>query len=190
VAHFYSILTGTVDFSDAIDMQEYVRDLFPHGAESTDYLHTNVLEMIDATEQGEKFLCGDISKMLVQLIQAGGTQARTVGLQASHSGHVVVELWSNRFNKWVLLDPDYNVHYTNAAGTPLSAIELYNMSQDSRKIRDIKPVIGKSSNTMHKKDSNLVKLFYKNGFAVNFYNRWVEQNLPRRHPARSPSIMM
>lgn len=189
VAHFYSNLTGAVDFSDAIDMKEYVRNLFPHGAESTNYLHTNVLEMIDATECGEKFLCGNISKMLVQLIQAGGAQARTIGLQASHSGHVVVELWSKKFNKWVLLDPDYNVHYTNAAGVPLSAIEIYNMSQDNNNIKEIKAITGKSPNTMHKKDSNLVKLFYKNGFAVYFYNRWVEQNLSRRHPARSPSIM-
>jgi hypothetical protein len=189
VAHFYSNLTGVIDFSDAISMREYLRDLFPHGTASTSFININVLEMIDAAEQGGKFLCGNISKMLIQLIQAGGTQARTVGLQASHSGHVVVELWSKRFNKWVILDPDYNVHYTNTTGIPLSAIELYEMSQDSEHIKYIKPVTGKSSNTMHNSNSNLVELFYKNGIAINFYNRWVDKNLVRRNPARSPVIM-
>jgi len=189
VSHFYSNHAVAIDFSDAITMREYLRDLFPHGTASTSFINTNVLEMIDAAEQGEKFLCGNISKMLVQLIQAGGTQARTVGLQASHSGHVVVELWSKRFNKWVILDPDYNVHYTNATGTPLSAIELYLMSQDSNNIKDIKPITGKSLNTLHNNSSNLVELFYKNGIAINYYNRWVDMNLPRRNPARSPVIM-
>lgn len=187
VAHFYSSHEDAIDFSDAITMREYLRDLFPHGTASKSYLHTNVLEMIDAAEQGEKYLCGNISKMLVQLIQAGGTQARTVGLQGSQSGHVVVELWSKQFNKWVVLDPDYNVHYTNAAGIPLSALELYQMSQDSKQIKDIKPITGKSPNTLD--NSNLVELFYKNGIAINYYNRWADKNLPRRNPARSPVIM-
>ena len=189
VARFYSREKGNIDFYDAISMREYLRDLFPHGTASKNYLHVNVLEMIDATENGEKFLCGNISKMLVQLIQAGGTQARTVGLQASDSGHVVVELWSEKYDKWVVLDPDYNVHYTNTSGTPLSAIELYQMSQDSSKIKDIIRVPGKSVNTLYSNNSKLVEQYYKNGVAINYYNRWVDKDLPRVHPARSPAIM-
>jgi len=187
VAHFYH--KRPIDFSDAISIREYLRDLFPHGVESSSFLNTNVLEMIDAAEHGERFLCGNISKMLVELIQAGGTQARTVGLQASHSGHVVVEMWSNQFNKWILLDPDYNVHYTNKSGVPLSAIELYGMSQDGHEIQTIKRITGNSKNTLHNSNTQIVEQFYRNGFAILFYNKWVDKNLPRRHPARSPSIM-
>jgi len=189
VAHFYSREKGNIDFYDAISMREYLRDLFPHGAASRNYLHENVLEMIDAAEHGEKFLCGNISKMLVQMIQAGGTQARTVGLQASDSGHMVVELWSEKFDKWLVLDPDYNVHYTNTTGTPLSAIELYQMSQVSNKIKDIIRVPGKSVNTLYSDNSKLVEQYYKNGIAINYYNSWVDKDLPRINPARSPAIM-
>jgi hypothetical protein len=189
VAHFYSGEKGNVDFYHAISMREYLRDLFPHGAASRNYLHENVLEMIDAAEHGERYLCGNISKMLVQMIQAGGAQARTVGLQASDSGHVVVEMWSEKFGKWVVLDPDYNVHYTNTTGTPLSAIELYQMSQDSSKIKDIMRVPGKSVNTLYSNNSKLVEQYYKNGIAINYYNRWVDKDLPRINPARSPAIM-
>ena len=189
VARFYSREKGNIDFYDAISMREYLRDLFPHGTASKNYLHVNVLEMIDAAEHGEKFLCGNISKMLVQMIQAGGTQARTVGLQASDSGHVVVELWSEKFDKWVVLDPDYNVHYTITIGTPLSAIELYQMSQNSNKIKDIIRVPGKSVNALYSNNSKLVEQYYKNGIAINYYNSWVDKNLPRINPARSPAIM-
>ena len=189
VAHFYSSEKDKIDIYDAISMREYLRDLFSHGTASKNYLHVNVLEMIDATENGEKFLCGNISKMLVQMIQAGGTQARTIGLQASDSGHVVVELWSENFDKWVMLDPDYNVHYTNTTSKPLSAIELYQMSQDSNIIKDIMRVPGKSVNTLYSNNSKLVEQYYKNGIAINYYNSWVDKDLPRINPARSPAIM-
>lgn len=189
LTRFFKDREITVDLPEVISMMEYLRDLFPHGTASRNYLHTNVLEMIDAAEQGEKFLCGNISKMLVQLVHAGGTQARTIGLQSESSGHVVVEIWSNMFNKWVLLDPDYNVYYVNNAGVPLSAINLYEMSQNDSNAKAIRPVTGISENTLHKPDTNLVESYYKKGFTVNFYNRWVDQDLARHHPARSPVIM-
>lgn len=170
-------------------MREYLRDLFPHGISSKNYLNKNVLEMIDAAEHGEKFLCGNISKMLIQLVQAGGTQARTVGVHSSRGSHVVAEIWSKRFNKWIIIDSDYNVHYTDVAGTPLSALELYEMSGDTREIGTIQRIAGDSPNTLHNSNTKLIELFYRNGFTIHFYNRWVDRNLPRRHPMRSPSIM-
>ena len=39
-------------------------------------------------------------------------------------GHSVVEVWSHQFHKWVLLDPDLNVHYQRG-GVPLSALEIH-----------------------------------------------------------------
>jgi hypothetical protein len=195
VAHFYSQSLGlnsqdTIDFMDAVSMREYLRNLFPHGTSTRNFMRTNLLEMIDAAEQGERFLCGNISKMLVQMIQAGGTQARTVALESlNDGGHIVVEMWSNQLDKWVLIDPDYNVHYTNASGTPLSAIELYTMAQNSHDLKKISRITGKSLNTLHNNETKLVEQFYKNGFSILFYNSWVDKNLPRRNPARSPAIM-
>ena len=178
-----------IDFSDAIGITEYLRDLFPHGRASKSFINANVLEMINVAEKGENFLCEDISKMLVQLIQAGGTQARTVGLKSTKSDHVAVEMWSNQFNKWILIDPDYNIHYTSANDVPLSVMELYVMSQDNNEIKTINRMRGNSSNTLHDDDTRLLESLYKNGFSIWFYNRRVDKNLPRRHPARSPSIM-
>jgi hypothetical protein len=188
VNHFY-ITSKPIDFNDALAISEYLRDLFPHGSPPTSYLNTNVLEMIDAAEKGETFLCEDIAKMLVQLIQAGGTQARTIGLYSQASDHVVVELWSRWLNKWVVIDPDNNVHYTNAIGIPLSTLDLYVISQNNDKIKEIKRVTGRSVNTLHHKDRKLIEKFYKSGYSIHFYNKWVDKNLPRKHPARSAAIM-
>lgn len=189
IAHFYRKANLPVDFDSVIAMREYLRSLFRHGTASRDYINTNVLEMIDAAENGERFVCGDITKMLAQLIQAGGTQARLVGLRSAHSDHIVVEFWSRRYGKWVAVDPDYNVHYTNAEGIPLSVAELFESAQDTQRLKHVRRVAGTSPNTLYNKKSRLLELFYKNGFAVYFYNRWVDQNLPRIDPTRSPAIM-
>lgn len=178
------------DFSDAVSMANFLRNLFPHGISRKDYLNTNVLELIDAAENGEQFLCGNISKMLAQLIQAGGTMARLISLgDPSDKGHVVVEMWSRRFNKWAVIDSDYNVHYRNSLGIPLSAWELYQIAQGENKVKDISRIAGKSPNTLRNSESKLIKNFYRSGFAIQFFNKWVDANLPRKHPARSPSIM-
>lgn len=189
LTHFYTGIEDGLDFEHALILKEYLRDLFPHGAADKNYLNVNVLEMIDAAEMGEKYLCGNISKMLVQLIQAGGTQARTVGLQSAESGHIVVELWSNKFNKWALLDPDYNVHYTDQSGIPMSALDLYINSHKLDFNSNIIRHTGLSKNTLHNSNTRLIEDYYKKGFVINYYNRWVDKNYPRRHPARSPSIM-
>ena len=191
VAHFYANTSHDkpIDLSDALSMKEYLRNLFRHAESSKDYENAQVLEMIDAAQKGETFKCGNIVRMLAELIQAGGVQARTIELPGENNGHVVMEFWSKQFKKWVMLDPDYNVHYTNAAGIPLSSLEIHQMSQDNEKRKEITVVIGNSPNTLYKKNTNLVEKYYKNGVAIGFYNRWVDKNYPRRHPARSLAIM-
>jgi hypothetical protein len=190
LSKFYKNKAGPTDFFDAVSMADYLRDFFPHGYSSKSYANENLLSMLDAAEEGEKFLCGDISKMLAEMIQAGGTQARKVSLGDSKDrGHVVVEMWSEEFNKWAVIGPDYNVYYTSADGTPLSAAELYEAARDPVKKDSVKVISGKSPNTLHNKNTDLLNQYYKNGFAIEFYNRWVEFNYPRSYPGISPSIM-
>lgn len=189
LVHFYSGNSLPIDFQDAVSMANFLRGLFQHGFPQKNYLYADVLEMLDAAEEGEKFLCGNISMMLAQMIQAGGTQARTVGLyDEQYNGHVVVEIWSRKFNKWAVVDPDYNIHYTNNSNIPLSAVELYKFAREE-KVDEVKRNVGNSPNTLHKSNTNLIDRFYRNGFIIDFYNKWIDANLPRRHPARSPAIM-
>ncbi len=170
---------------DYILMREYLRDLFPHGTSSKNYLNTNLIEMLNAAEKGEKFLCGQISKMLCQMIMASGTHARVVGISnAKGSGHVVVEYWSKDLDKWVLLDPDYNVHYTSSDSIPLNGLELFQLSKSENK--SVLKHKGASSNTLFSAKTKLYENFYRNGVAVDFYNQWASKNYKRKNPVRSP----
>jgi len=190
LSKFYQNKAGRTDFFEAVSMAEYLRGLFQHGYSSKSYVNENLLSMMDAAGEGEKYLCGDISKMLAEMIQAGGAQARRISLGDSEDrGHVVVEMWSEEFNKWAVIDPDYNVYYTSADGVPLSAVELYEAALDPEKKDSVEVISGNSPNTLHNKNTDLLNQYYKNGFAIEFYNRWVEFNYPRRYPGISPSIM-
>jgi len=46
------------------------------------------------------------------------------GHNVGNVGHSVPEIWSNQYRKWVLLDPDLNLHYERD-GVPLSALEMH-----------------------------------------------------------------
>jgi alkaline phosphatase D len=119
LASFYD--RGPLDVDGVAEMADFLRDRFPHGAPTRDVDRANVLELLDAAERGESYLCGTISKMLVQLVQAGGGTARGMRLD----GHVVIEFWSPRWQKWVLIDPDTNVRFEDGDGTPLSVLDVH-----------------------------------------------------------------
>ena len=71
--------------------------------------------------------CGAFGMAFVQCLLSLGFQARLLAIweRTCVSGHIVTEVWSNEYQKWVLMDPDYNMHYEKD-GIPLSALELHN----------------------------------------------------------------
>ncbi len=81
--------------------------------------------VVAAGEHGAKYWCEIAARTMVHAATAMGWSARVV--TASRDGytweHAVAELWSNQFNKWFVLDPDFNVVY-ESSGIPLSAFEL------------------------------------------------------------------
>lgn len=81
--------------------------------------------VVAAGMQGAKYWCEVAARTLVHAATAVGWQARV--MTASRDGytweHAVAELWSNDFNKWFVLDADFNVVYEHS-GVPLSGFEL------------------------------------------------------------------
>jgi hypothetical protein len=70
--------------------------------------------------------CGQYSQVLLQALAALGYRARYVELGSIDNpyAHFVTEVWSSQFDKWVVLDADFNVHFERA-GVPLSALEVH-----------------------------------------------------------------
>ncbi len=61
--------------------------------------------------------CGGNTLVLAQILQGMGYQVRPVqmSIQGTYGGHIILETRIN--GSWAVLDPMYNVHFTNANGT-------------------------------------------------------------------------
>lgn len=88
-------------------------------------------EIIAAGERGARFWCEVCARVTVQAATALGWPARLI--TASSDGyrweHALAEVWSNQFNKWFLVDTDYNIVY-EARGVPLSAYEMCHLGPE------------------------------------------------------------
>jgi hypothetical protein len=89
----------------------------------------NALKLLRQAEQGERFRCVEFAVLLANCYSALGLPARVVGLAqypvayGFGRGHVVTEVWSNEFQKWIVLDPQNNAWWTDGTSIPLSADE-------------------------------------------------------------------
>jgi transglutaminase superfamily protein len=87
-------------------------------------------EILRYAAQGETFYCTHYAITYVESALALGWQARMVGVDRRHgpeglesAHHGVAEVWSNQFSKWVVIDPQSNLHFEKD-GIPLSAWEI------------------------------------------------------------------
>ena len=91
----------------------------------------NALEILEKASMGEKFYCTYYAITYVECAHALGWQARKIGVDRKHAGgylmgsshHGVAEVWSNQFCKWVVIDPQSNLHFEKN-GVPLGAYEI------------------------------------------------------------------
>ncbi|UCG52596.1 MAG: hypothetical protein JSW58_03335 [Candidatus Latescibacterota bacterium] len=185
IRHLYQ--DPRMQFDDFVEMADFLRDQSPHGRSTISHSQRklNLLALLDLADKGERFTCGTMSKMLAQMVQASGNFARLVFL----FGHVVTEVWVPEFEKWVLIDPLFNVHYLNDKGVPLSALDLHRMINAGAE-HNIHPRPGNSPNTVFTERAPKKQLYecYKMWFAVSFFDKWVSHDLPRWSPYGSPVI--
>lgn len=84
-----------------------------------------ILKMIRSGRTGG--FCAQYAVLMVQSSLALGRQARYLDIgprKEGASGHVTVEVWSNQFDKWVVMDPFFDVHFERD-GKPLGALEVH-----------------------------------------------------------------
>ena len=177
-------------FENAIDIMDILRSNMTVGSSSKDWSKSNVAEMFAAGLNGESYLCDDLAKMFIVLVQSKGLHARKIGLnRADGIGHVVVEVYNPTSQKWALFDPTNNIYY-EFDNKILNAIELMHLMQDNKNNNKIEIIRGENNSEIIRADRYEELLdFYKHGIVVEFYDKWVEMNADRFNPIRSPSIM-
>lgn len=83
-----------------------------------------------ATRHDNYWFCTHFGRMFSMTAAALGLPARVLNvarrvdhIDDNQHGHVVVDIWSNQYQKWVYMDALINFHYEDAAGIPLSLLE-------------------------------------------------------------------
>lgn len=176
--------------NDAIEAMDILNTHMTVGASSKDWSGKSVAEMYAAGLDGEAYLCGDLARMYIMLVQSKGLQARKIGLnRADGIGHVVVEVYDPISQRWLLFDPTNNLYYVHNKEI-LNALELNHLLKDDNENSQVKVVVGESALELGSADRYDALLdFYRHGIVVEFFNNWVETKVSRLNPIRSPSVM-
>lgn len=117
------------DFDKVTKIQSWVQSRWEHNGRNVPEKN-DALFILREAEKGKQFRCVEYSIVAGQCLLSLGFTVRSLGLMAkdirdvkSGGGHVVNEVYINDLNKWVLIDPQYDV-ITVYNGTPLNAVEL------------------------------------------------------------------
>lgn len=114
------------EFQTILAVKDWVAAQWPHSTPDPypPWDAIDVLEWIRSGRTGG--FCGQYSQVMLQSLASLGLTARYVEIGSfdSPQAHFVVEVWSNDFDKWVMMDADFNVHFVRG-GIPLSTLEIH-----------------------------------------------------------------
>ncbi|MDD4979760.1 MAG: transglutaminase-like domain-containing protein [Candidatus Omnitrophica bacterium] len=172
-------------------LQDWVRRQWEYGYPgklSRDY---DAIDILRKAKRGGKFWCSEYAVVFIQCALSLGYQARYVALG---KGHVIAEIWSNEYKKWVIMDPTFNIHFERQA-IPLNCLDLFD-SFNGNQIGEIcviegnyKPedicikfgeheLVGISIKNYRHKTMD----YYAGGFSVRMRNDWFTNKYPKLHP--------
>lgn len=120
------VADGQTELERMVRLREWTKSRFPLGVPNPypPWDARVVLNWVTSGRTGA--FCAQFAQIFVQCAAAIGWPARYVGALSDETGkgHFVAEIWSNQHDKWVLMDPLYNVHYERE-GVPLNAFDLH-----------------------------------------------------------------
>lgn len=120
---------GTTAWETATHLLGWVATLWKHNG-SAHVEDEDAVQVLERVEAGERFACVEYSMVLSQALNARGIPARRVGLRTRNHhiglgrGHVACEAWIDELGRWVLLDGQNGIYWTDDDGTALGVAEL------------------------------------------------------------------
>jgi len=158
------VKAGTDEWSRMKLLCSWVNSQFPMSVPDPypNWDANQILDMIRAGRTGG--FCAQYAVVMVQGCLALGWPARILdvkGQAPDSGGHISVEVWSNQFNSWLLLDPTFDASFERD-GRPLSALEVHQALVDGQ-AGEIKVVRGTGRNGKHNSggpDAKLAENFF------------------------------
>ena len=170
------------DLEKFIILREWVRRRITEGKPKNVDYNFNALNILERAERGEHFFCSETATVFIQCVISLGYTGRYIGL---FKGHILAEVWSNDFNKWVIMDVGDNLHYERF-GVPLGALELHRTLEIGN-FSDIDVVYGIDMKHLSREESNFYISYYHE-FFTRMRNDWFSNKYPHWHP-KGNSIM-
>lgn len=189
---------ATSEFEAMVWLRGYTRSLYRWN-EKIDYLKNfDALELLekrlknlpDDPNQGNYDPCHMFPLLYTQLAASLGHEARLLSI-----GHGLVEIWSNQFEKWVVMDVELDHHFEKN-GIPLDAAQMvaanFEGCEGIRLIRGTKFPLPENPPMVYLKMKNLTAAncipWFKHPIQfVDLRNDWLTNHYFPTHPKRSES---
>lgn len=120
---------GSTDFEKALHLMDWTHRQWEHSG-SNEPSARDAMTILKEAGEGQNFRCVEYGIVLRSVLAANGLKARTLALKTRDvestrvgAGHVLTEMWSRDLEKWVVLDPQFNL-IPVLDGVPLNAVEF------------------------------------------------------------------
>jgi hypothetical protein len=122
-----AVLYGaSTEFESMLRLKDWVAVQWPSG-DPNPYPPWDAMTILDWIREGRTGgFCAQYAQVFLQALAAFGIPARyvEVGKTDNPYNHYTTEVWSNDFNKWVLMDVYFNLHFERG-GVPQSVLEVH-----------------------------------------------------------------
>jgi hypothetical protein len=123
-------LRGSDDWQTALNVVRWTREQFEPGTPGN-YTQQNAAKLLPLLRSGkEQGGAAQYSFIAAQALQALDLRARYVSI----AGHQVVEVWLPSHGRWIVVDPMNAVHFEDARGRKLSALEVAKKRAEARPV--------------------------------------------------------
>jgi len=155
--HTYQKLTDSLSTSDYEELKKYVLDdlkiinssepemffelmawvssQWKHNGWNAADKGLTALDIIKNAKAGEQYRCVEYGKVLKDVLLSFGYISRIVDLRSvdvayggAGMGHVATEVWSNNLQKWIFLDPQFNV-YAKYQSEVLNIYDIFKLKE-------------------------------------------------------------
>ncbi|MCX2743173.1 transglutaminase-like domain-containing protein [Mangrovivirga sp. M17] len=140
------------DFEQVLAIQSWVQSQWEHDGDNAPDKF-NAVYILEEAQKGNRFRCVEYSLVARECLAALGFKVRTIGLMTkdisevkSGGGHVANEVYLEDLNKWMFIDPQFDVIAVKD-GIPLNAVELQHAIAHNENFDIINP-----NNTISKED--------------------------------------
>lgn len=103
------LLEGGTELTQLVRLRDWVHSRFRH--HSTNFpAEFDSLYILEQAKRGERYRCVEYAFLLADVYRAMGWPARLVRLEGERGAHVVTEVYSSGFAKWILMDGQHATH--------------------------------------------------------------------------------